>query len=128
MASILPMTKRDGYGLLAVAAALGGILAYRAAYVEPRDWAAACAVAMPRLACLPRDALLWLQHWQLWGASALGLGIWSLFGAPFGIRVAAVALGTVAVANYNATWGMLGLALGAWAWVAAGRLDQREHG
>lgn len=122
------MTKRDGYGVLAVVAALGGILAYRAAYVEPRDWAAACGVAMPRLACVPRDALLWLQHWQLWGASALGLGIWSLFGAPFCIRVAAVALGAVAVANYNATWGMLGLALGAWAWLVTGQLDQREHG
>ena len=37
------------------------------------------------------------------------------------MRVAAVALGAVAVANYNATWGMLGLALGAWAWIGAGR-------
>ena len=122
------MTKRDAFGLLMVAALLGGVLAYRAAYVEPREWTAACAVAMPRLACVPRDALLWMQHWQLWGVSALGLGIWSLMGAPFCIRVAAVALGAVAVANYNATWGMLGLALGGWAWVAAGRLDQREYG
>ena len=117
------MTKRDGYGLAVVAAMLGGILAYRAAFVEPRDWGAACAVAMPRLACLPRDALLWLQHWQLWGISALALGIWSLLGAPFVVRVAAVGLGAVAVANYNATWGMLGLALGGWAWVAAARKD-----
>ena len=28
-----------------------------------------------------------------------------------------MALGAAAVANYNATWGMLGLALGAWAWI-----------
>lgn len=111
------MTKRDGLGVLVVAMALGGMLAYRAAYVEPRDWAAACAVAMPRLACVPRDALLWLQHWQLWGCAALGLGVWSMYGAPFAARVAAVALGTVAVANYNAAWGMLGLAFGAWAWI-----------
>lgn len=111
------MTKRDALGLLAVVVALAGLLAYRAAYVEPREWAAACAAAMPRPACLPREALLWLQHWQLWGCAALGLGAWSLYGAPFAARVAAVALGAVAVANYNATWGMLGLALGAWAWI-----------
>jgi hypothetical protein len=113
------MTKRDGIGLLVVLGVLGGMLAYRAIYVEPREWGAACAVAMAPPACLPRAALLWLQHWQLWGGGALGLGVWALAGSPFAIRVAAVALGAVAVANYNATWGMVGLALGAWAWIGA---------
>ena len=112
------MTKRDGIGLLVVLGVLGGMLAWRAAYVEPRAWGAACAAVAAPVVCLPRAALLWLQHWQLWGGGALALGVWALVGAPFAIRVAAVALGAVAVANYNATWGMAGLALGAWAWLS----------
>ena len=111
------MTKGDGIGLAAVLGVLGGLLAFRAAVVEPRDWAAACMAASAPAACLPRAALLWLQHWQLWGAGALALGAWSLLGAPLAVRVAAVALGAMAVANYNATAGMFGLALGAWAWI-----------
>lgn len=116
------MRKRDWIGLAAAAGALGLMLLYRAIYVEPRAWGALCAAAAVPLACHPRAALLWLQHWQLWGGGALLLGLWAFLGGPFGVRVAAVALGAVATANYNATWGMLGLLLGAWAWIgAAGR-------
>ena len=111
------MARRDGIGLLVVLGVLGGMLAWRAAYVEPRAWGAACAAATAPVVCLARAALLWLQRWQLWGGGALALGVWALVGSPFAIRVAAVALGAVAVANYNATWGMAGLALGAWAWI-----------
>ena len=112
------MRRRDLYGAAAALAALGLMLLYRCFYVEPREWGALCAVADPPPACLPRAGLQWLQHRQLWGAAALGLGAWA-FGvrAPFPVRVAAVALGAVAVANYNATWGVLGAALGAWAWI-----------
>ena len=116
------MSRRDWLGLLIAIGVLGAMLGYRAAYVEPREWGALCAAAAPPLACAPRAALLWLQHWQLWGAGALGLGLWAFLGrggGGFPVRVAAVALGAVAVANYNATWGMLGLALGAWAWIGA---------
>ncbi|MEJ0045435.1 MAG: hypothetical protein WDN04_04300 [Rhodospirillales bacterium] len=70
------------------------------------------------LACLPRAGLLWMQQHYLWGALALGLGLWALLGrAPFVVRVAAVVAGVAAVANYNATWGMAGAALGVWAWL-----------
>ena len=116
------MRRQDWLGLLIVLGVLGAMLGYRAVYVEPRAWGALCAAAAPPLACGPRAALLWLQHWQLWGAGALGLGLRAFLGGGLAPRVAAVALGAVAVANYNATWGMLGLALGAWAWIgAAGR-------
>lgn len=115
------MSRRDWLGLLIALGVLGAMLGYRAVHVEPREWGALCAAAAPPLACGPRAALLWLQHWHLWGAGALGLGLWAFLGGPFALRVAAVALGAVAVANYNATWGMLGLALGAWAWIGAGR-------
>ena len=110
--------RRDVYGVAAALAALGAMLLFRARYVEPREWGALCAAAGAPFACLPRAGLQWLQHWQLWGAGALSLGLWAFAGrAPFPVRVAAVALGAVAAANYNASWGVLGAALGAWAWI-----------
>lgn len=115
------MTRRDWIGVLTAAGVLGAMLLYRHVFVEPREWGAVCAAAEMPLACYPRAALLWLQHWQLWGGGTLLLGLWALLGGPFWVRVAAVALGAVATANYNATWGMLGLALGAWAWIGEPR-------
>lgn len=109
--------RRDWIGLAAVAAWLGALLAFRAVIVEPRAWAAACVIVYPPLACLPRAGLLWMQAWGLWGLPAVALGLWSLRGAPFAVAVAAVALGAAGVVNYNASWGMLGAALGGWAWV-----------
>ena len=106
---------RDWAGLLSVALWLAVLLAYRHLYIEPRAWGAACAAAAPPLACLPREALLWAQYWGLWGLAALALGLAAFLGAP--VAVAAVAAGVAGVVNYNATWGMLGLALGAWAWI-----------
>jgi hypothetical protein len=101
--------------LVVVALWLAALLAYRARYVEPREWGSSCVAAAPPLACLPRQALLWAQHWGLWGLAALGLGLAAFAGAP--VAVAAVAAGIAGVVNYNATWGMLGAALGAWAWI-----------
>lgn len=115
-----PVSRRDLVALLAVAAAIGMMVAYRHVYVEPRAWGALCLdLSQAPLACQPRAALLWLQHWQLWGAFAMGLGIWAFVGAPFPVRAAAVAMGVIAVLNFNATWGMVGAALGGWAWVEA---------
>jgi len=113
--------KRDLVALLAVILAVAAMAAFRATLVEPRHWGAAClelSAAAPA-ACWPRAGLLWLQHWQLWGLGALALGLWSFLGAPLPVRAAAVALGVIAVLNYNATWGMLAACLGAWAWAEA---------
>ncbi|MFC0389528.1 hypothetical protein [Muricoccus vinaceus] len=116
----MTVTKHDIRAILAVAAAIGLMVAYRHVYVEPRAWGALCLdMAQAPFACRPRAALLWLQHWQLWGAGALALGFWAFIGAPFAVRAAAVALGVIAVLNFNATWGMVGAALGGWAWVEA---------
>jgi hypothetical protein len=113
-------SKRDLPALLAVAAAIGLMVLYRHLQVEPREIGALCLdPAGAPFACRPRAVLLWLQHWGLWGASALALGIWAFIGAPFAVRAAAVAMGVIAVLNFNATWGMIGAALGAWAWVEA---------
>jgi len=125
----MTVAKRDLRALLAVAAAIGLMLAYRYVYVEPRAWGAICLdLSQAPLACQPRAVLLWLQHWQLWGAAAMGLGIWAFIGAPFAARAAAVALGVIAVLNFNATWGMVGAALGAWAWVEANAREARTSG
>jgi len=113
------MSKRDMGGLLVAVGVLATMLLYRAVWVEPREWGAICLAAEAPFACAPRAALLWLQHWQLWGGGALALGLWAFLfpRAPFAVRVAAVALGAVAVVNYNATWGVVAAALGAWVWV-----------
>ena len=112
------LSKRDLRAMGAVLLAVGAMALYRYLYVEPREWGALCLdLSAAPLACRPRAVLLWLQHWQLWGAAALVLGAWSFLGAPLAARAAAVALGIFAVLNFNATWGMLGAALGAWAWI-----------
>ena len=111
---------RDFRAALAVAAAIGLMVLYRHLQVEPREMGALCLdLTQAPFACRPRAALLWLQHWQLWGAGAMALGVWAFIGAPFAVRAAAVALGVIAVLNFNATWGMIGAALGGWAWVEA---------
>ena len=110
--------RRDWLGLGAVLASSGALLAYRAWFIEPRAWGAICAAAAPPLACLPRHWLLWMQQYYLWGTTALALGLAVfLLRLAFPLRVLAVIAGVAAVANYNATWGMVGAALGVWAWV-----------
>lgn len=111
------MQRRDWLGILMVAASLLALLAYRDMFIEPRAWGAACAASPAPTACVPRAALLWLQHFYLWGAAALALGLWAFIGAPFAIAVAGVTMGAAAVVNFNASWGMWGLAFAAWAWI-----------
>jgi hypothetical protein len=113
------MDRKDAMALGFVAAAIAALLAYRHVWVEPRGWGAICAAAAPPLACAPREALLWLQYWGLWGLGGLALGLAAFLGAP--VSVAAVAAGAAGVVNYNASWGMLGAALGGWAWIRRSR-------
>ena len=62
-----------------------------------------------------------MQREYLWGVVSLGLGLWALlFAAPFWVSVAAMVAGVGGVENYNATWAMVGLALGAWTWLRFG--------
>ena len=111
------LTRQDYAGLAIVAACTAFIFAYRAVYIEPRAWGALCAAASPPLACLPRAGLLWLQREYLWGGIALALGMVAFLArGPRAVSVAAVVMGVAAVANFNATWGMVGAALGVWAW------------
>ena len=119
---------RDWVGLAVVVAAGAGMALYRAHFIEPRAWGAVCAAAAPPLACLPRAGLLWLQREYLWGTVALLLGLWSFLArGPFVVAIAAIAVGVAGVENYNATWGMLGAALGVWAWLGATRRAHNEN-
>jgi hypothetical protein len=112
------MQRRDVWGLAVVAAAAVGLIAYRAWFIEPREWGALCVAAAPPAACVPRAALIWLQRYYLWGAGSLALGLFGFaWGGGFGAQLAAIILGVAAIENYNATWGAIGLALGAWAWL-----------
>jgi hypothetical protein len=106
-------------GIGVVVSCTAALIGFRYLYIEPRAWGAICAAsgALP-LPCYPRMALVWLQREYLWGGAALALGLVAFLArGPFVVCVAAVVVGAAAVENYNATWGMVGAALGAWAWL-----------
>ena len=112
------MRRRDIYGLGAAVLATAGLIAYRQVYLEPRQWGALCVSAAPPLACVPRDGLIWLQHYYLLGIVSLALGLWGFaWRGRFAAQLGAVLFGIAALENYNATWGAVGAALGAWAWL-----------
>lgn len=110
------MRRRDWVAAVLLACWLGALLAYRQVYVEPREWGAVCAAATPPLACLPRAGLMWMQHYGLWGGLALALGLAAFAGAP--VAAWAMAAGIAGMVNYNATFGLLGAAIGFWAWLS----------
>ena len=119
---MFPLSQERLLSVLVLGAWLAALLLYRHAYVEPRAWVDACASPAPPFACAPRQALLWAQYWGLWGLAALALGLAAFFGAP--LATLAIAAGIAGVVNYNATWGMLGAALGAWAWISPARQEE----
>jgi hypothetical protein len=118
------MRRRDLYALAALALWLAALVAFRAAVIEPRAWAAACetaaspwfgaaAAAGP---CALRGLVLWGQQYGVWGGAALALGLAALLGLP--TIMLAIGLGLVGVVNYDVSFAMLGLALAAWAWIS----------
>jgi len=111
--------QRDAAGLAVVVAAVAAVMLYRATYLEPVIWGTLCAAASPPLACVPRAALMWLQGHYLMGIASLAFGLWGFaWRGGFGVQLAAIVAGIAALDNYNATWGALGAALGAWGWVS----------
>ncbi len=112
------MRRRDVIGLTAVVVTAAMLILYRAYFLEPRAWGAACAAAEAPLACLPRAGLIWLQGRYALGGAALLLGLTGFaWGGGFPAQLGAVLVGVAAIENYNATWGAVGLALGAWGWL-----------
>ena len=112
------MRRKDYFGLTAVVAVTAALILYRYYFIEPREWGAACAAASRPLACLPRAGLIWMQGKYLWGTLSLALGLWGFaWGGAFPAQLAAILMGVAAIENYNATYGAIGLALGAWGWL-----------
>jgi hypothetical protein len=112
------MRQRDVWGLAIVAAVTAGLIAFRAYFIEPREWGALCVMAAPPFACAPRATLIWLQRYYLLGSASLALGLAGFaWRGGFAAQITAVLMGVAAIENYNATWGAVGLALGGWAWL-----------
>ena len=112
------MTRRDGAGLAVVLIVALELQLFRIVWFEPRAIGLRClhGAAMP-LVCTARSGLGWLTHYQVFGGTALVLGVLAIRGAPFVVTVAAVCAGIAGVIDYNISWGMLGAALGGWAWL-----------
>ena len=113
------MRRRDLAGLAAVLLTGAGLHAFRQIWFEPRAVGLACLHGTaPRGLCAARDLLGQLTYRQVFGDAALVLGIAAMAGAPFAVAVAAVCLGVAGLIDYNVSWGMLGVGLGAWAWIS----------
>ncbi len=75
--------------------------------------------AAPPLACVPRGGLIWLQGISTcWASYRWPCGLWGFaWRGGYPAQLCAILFGIAAIENYNATWGAIGAALGAWAWV-----------
>jgi hypothetical protein len=120
------MRKRDWRGLLGVIAAAAAMMAFRAVYVEPAVWGSVCLEPGRPFSCLLRDGLNFGQFWQLWGGTALAAAVVAFISRAFWAAPLAVALGAIAVINFNATWGMIGAFTGAWLWLTLTRRPAQE--
>jgi hypothetical protein len=103
---------------LAVVAVIGGgAAAFRQLAIVPRATVGICAAANAPGFCAPRAAVLWLQYEQLFGWAAFLLGLFAfVLGRRFAAALA-IGVGIAAVVNYNGTTGILGAALGLFAWM-----------
>lgn len=107
--------------LLLLALWLAAWLAWREWGIEPREWGALCAAANPPWPCAPRAALAWAQGEYAFGAAALALALAGFLLRSQVLALPGLALGLAALVNYNATWGMVAVALGLWTWLVQPR-------
>ncbi len=111
------LERRDWRDLAVIVIVGFGFWVFRELTIVPRVYGSSCTMAQPPFICAPRQAVLWAQYERLFGMAALLAG---LIGWALGQRlltVAAMAIGAAAVVNYNGTEGMIGVALGLWAWL-----------
>ena len=105
---------------LAVVAILGiGSWLFRFKTIQPLWTVGACAAVTRPFFCTPRQAVLWLQYHQAFGWTALLFGIAAFALGRRGLGALAIGLGIAATVNYNATTGVVGAALGLYAWIGA---------
>lgn len=113
------LDRADLAGVAIVVVLAASAIGFRMATIEPRAFVGICAAAHRPLVCAPRQAVLWLQYQQLFGFPALLLGGLAVAFARRWLGVAGLALGIVAVVNFNGTEGIIGAALGLWGWLEA---------
>ncbi len=95
----------------------GGAAAFRQMAIVPRATVGICAAANAPGFCAPRALVLWLQYEQLFGWAAFLLGVFAfVMGRRFAAALA-IGVGIAAVVNYNGTTGIIGAALGLFAWM-----------
>jgi hypothetical protein len=116
LAKVKRLGDADWYGLTVIAIIGVGFWLFRFQAIQPFWTVGACAGASRPGFCLPRAAVLWLQYQQAfgWAAFILGVAAFALGRRP--LAVLAIAIGIAAVVNFNATTGILGAALGVFAW------------
>jgi len=117
MAKMLRLQGADLAGLATVTVIGGGMFAFRQLAIVPRATVGLCAAANAPAFCAPRAAVLWGQYEQLFGWTALLLGVIAFCAGQRWAGVLALAIGIAAVVNYNATTGIIGAALGLVAWI-----------
>jgi hypothetical protein len=111
------LTRRDWSDIAVIVAVGLGFWVFRELTIVPRLYGSLCMSAHPPLVCGPRQAVLWAQYQRLFGLAALLAGLIGWARGIRGLAVAAVALGIAAAVNYNGTEGIIGAALGLWAWL-----------
>lgn len=98
--------------LLVAVLALAVALTIRYQVVEPRWISTLCRSGDPPGWCQPRDWMLWANRHQLPGFAALAAAAWATLGrGGIGWACAAAALGSFALALYQAELGALALLL-----------------
>ena len=117
MAKIIRLSDADWYGLTVVALLGVGAWVFRFQTIAPLWTVAACAGPDRPGFCVPRQAMLWLQYQQAFGWAAFILGVAGFVLGRRWLGVLALGVGIAAVVNYNATTGVLGAALGLYAWI-----------
>jgi hypothetical protein len=126
LAKIIRFNDSDWYGLTAIAVIGVGSWLFRFQFIQPFWTVGACAAANHPAFCGPRAAVLWLQYQQAFGWAAFVLGFAGFVLGRRWFGVLAIAIGIAAVVNYNASTGILGGALGLFAWIGlnTGRYKQ----
>jgi hypothetical protein len=107
----------DWMGLWLILVIGGGMAAFRQLTIVPFSMVGLCAAAGAPAICAPRGLVLWAAYEQIFGWAALALGAAGFCLGNRWAAMLAVAFGIAAVVNYNATTGVIGAALGLFAWV-----------
>ena len=118
MRKFIRLSQADLAGIWMVTMLAAAMFAFREFAIVPRATVGLCAAADAPHFCAARAAVLWLQYQQLFGWAALALGLAGFFLGSRWPAVFAIAVGIAAVINYNATTGIIGIALGLVTWIS----------